>query len=158
MGPISGSLSDRHGSSNITLLGLGCMSAALIGLSFLGSSTPLIVLAAALLFLGAGMGMVTSPNYSFILGSVDKGNLGAVGGMVALFRNLGLVFGTALGIAIIDRAFPGSIASWMNTKEAAFAPYVVSGLRTVFFVSLLFCLLGILLLRLALRAGMPQVK
>ncbi|WP_153944966.1 MFS transporter, partial [Acinetobacter baumannii] len=29
MGPISGSLSDRHGSSNITLLGLGCMSAAL---------------------------------------------------------------------------------------------------------------------------------
>ncbi len=158
MGPISGSLSDKHGSSKITLIGLSCMSGALLLLSFIGAQTPMLLIAASLLALGSGMGMVTSPNYSLILGSVDKSNLGVVGGMVALVRNLGLVLGTALGIALLDFAFPGSISEWMVTKKAAFAPYVVDGLRMVFVVSLAFCLVGVALLRLVPRARIPQLK
>ncbi|GED12124.1 MFS transporter [Aneurinibacillus migulanus] len=156
MGPISGSLSDKHGSSKITMIGLISMSGALILLSFISKQTPVSLLGLSLLVLGAGMGMVTSPNYSLIMGSVDKSSLGAVGGMVALVRNLGLVLGTAMGISFLDYAFPGSISRWMVTKEAAYAPYVVSGLRTVFMMSLIFCLLGILFLGLALRRRLLQ--
>lgn len=158
MGPISGSLSDKHGSSRITMIGLIFMSGSLIFLCSIGNQTPVSLLALGLLGLGAGMGMVTSPNYSLIMGSVDKSNLGAVGGLVALVRNLGLVIGTAMGIALLDYAFPGSISRWMATKEVAYAPYVVSGLRTVFMISFAFCLLGTLFLRLALRRRALQAK
>jgi EmrB/QacA subfamily drug resistance transporter len=158
MGPIGGSLSDRHGSSKITLFGLSCMSTALLFLSFIRVDTPVSLLGINLLILGAGMGMITSPNYSLILGSVDKSSLGVVGGMVALVRNLGLVLGTALGIALLDYSFPGSISGWMSTKQTAFAPYVVTGLRTVFIVSLAFCIVGVVFLRLALRAQAAESK
>ncbi|MFO1443372.1 MFS transporter [Bacillus sp. Bva_UNVM-123] len=82
--PIMGSLGDRFGHRLIHNLG------------FIGSVVfphPLspVGVIIILAFIGLGMGLIASPNNSFIMQHVPIDFVGAIGGIIALTRNLGMV-------------------------------------------------------------------
>nr|WP_273386823.1 MFS transporter [Cohnella zeiphila] len=95
--PLSGSSSDRYGSARVLLLGLGCMVAALAALGFLPSGAGLVFVIASVVLLGTAMGMITSPNNSLVMSFAPRQSLGTMSSMIALCRNLGMMFGAAVG-------------------------------------------------------------
>lgn len=99
--PLFGSLSDKHGSLPLLTAGLLAMSGTLLALGFLSSSYPMFLLITLIVLLGASMGMITSPNTSLVMGRVDPSHLGLISSLLALSRNLGMMFGTAAGGALL---------------------------------------------------------
>ncbi|MFE1021385.1 MULTISPECIES: MFS transporter [Paenibacillus] len=102
--PLFGSLSDKHGSLPLLTAGLLAMSGTLVALGFLSSSYPMFLLITLIVLLGVSMGMITSPNTSLVMGRVDPSHLGLISSLLALSRNLGMMFGTAAGGAFIAGA------------------------------------------------------
>ncbi|MNN58279.1 Major Facilitator Superfamily protein [compost metagenome] len=134
--PIFGSWSDKLGSLPLLAAGLLTMGGVLIALGFLNASYPLFLLIVLIVLLGVSMGMVTSPNNSLVMGRAGKEHLGLISSLLALSRNLGMMFGTAAGGALLV----GGAASGDGGTG-------VNGFRTVFIICLiliLFCLLALL--------------
>lgn len=98
--PLAGALSDRYGSAKLTFVGL-----CFIGLSsmiFLLANTSMLASVLVLASLGIGMGFCVSPNYNLIIGHVPANQVGMIGGLVALSRNVGMVFGSAMGLGLMS--------------------------------------------------------
>lgn len=103
--PVSGRLSDRLGSQELSFagsligaIGLFCM-AGTFGLGiYQGTDHFLIVL--ALCTIGLAIGLFQSPNNNAIMGSVPVTQLGVASALVATVRNLGLVTGIGMATAI----------------------------------------------------------
>jgi EmrB/QacA subfamily drug resistance transporter len=94
--PISGSLSDRFGTSLITVIGLAVLSAGYFMLSTLNVGTSAAGYILRFLPIGIGMGIFQSPNNSAIMGSASRRQLGVVSGMLAATRTVGQTTGAAL--------------------------------------------------------------
>ncbi|MFC4401987.1 MFS transporter [Gracilibacillus xinjiangensis] len=89
-GPISGNLADRFGSKKVVIIGLTFMLLSLAGLSFITPMTNTWKVATLLCLLGLAMGVLTSPNYTLMIGQVSQGLLGTISSAIALLRNLGI--------------------------------------------------------------------
>lgn len=100
--PVAGHLSDRIGSSFLMIIGLCGMGAGLAVLALFLGQLPIVGLIAALALIGMGMGLIASPNNSFIMRYVPLEYAGSIGGMIALTRNTGMVLGAALGLGIMN--------------------------------------------------------
>jgi EmrB/QacA subfamily drug resistance transporter len=90
-------LSARFGSRQVCTAGLLLITAALVVLAQLGSSTPYWLLASGLLVLGAGMGAAMTPATSAITYALPTSQQGVASAMNDLSREVG----GALGIAVI---------------------------------------------------------
>lgn len=97
-GPVTGHLSDAYGSRRFMLLGLGAMGGGLALLALCLDRLPIMGVASVLALIGLGMGLIASPNNSFIMRHTPQEHVGAIGGMIALTRNMGMVLGAALGL------------------------------------------------------------
>ncbi|MEK5034562.1 MFS transporter [Paenibacillus sp. FSL R7-0302] len=100
--PVSGNIADRKGPLGILTAGLLLMSVTLLafGLGSPALRTGAMVLPVVLL--GCAMGMITSPNTSIVMGLAAKSQLGRVSSILALSRNIGMMFGTAAGGLMIS--------------------------------------------------------
>ena len=108
--PVSGRLSDRFGSTALSVLGSFVGALSLILMSGLigeglteNSSQKLIIL--SLGTLGLALGLFQSPNNSAIMGSVPHAKLGVASALMATVRNLGLVIGTGLSTTLFSWRF-----------------------------------------------------
>jgi len=99
--PISGTLSDRFGSRNMGMIGMGVLAAGLIGLSFIGPLTRIWLVVLGLVAAGLGTGIFVSPNTSALMGSAPKARQGIASGVQGEARNLGMVLGIGLAGAIL---------------------------------------------------------
>lgn len=99
--PLSGSLSDKLGTFPLLSTGLLLMTAALIVLGFVSPAYPIFFLILLIVLLGGSMGIITPPNNSLVMGRTSKTDLGLISSMLALSRNLGMMFGTAAGGAML---------------------------------------------------------
>ncbi|WP_018750185.1 MFS transporter [Paenibacillus sanguinis] len=101
-GPLAGYGSDTLGPGSLVSLGLAAMGggSALFFL-YLGD-LPIWGICFVLALIGLGMGLVASPNNSFIMRHTPQEHVGAISGMIALTRNLGMALGAALGLGSID--------------------------------------------------------
>lgn len=118
--PLSGGIADRRGPLGIMAYGLLLMAATLI---VLGLATPALGTGFILLpivVLGCSMGMITSPNTSLVMGLVPKANLGIASSLLALARNIGMMFGTAAGGIVIGSS-SGFVASDMSYRAVFLA-------------------------------------
>lgn len=102
--PLSGDLSDRFGSNAIMRLGLTLMAGALFALSFVTASTSLLYVLGFIVLLGSSMGMITSPNSNLIMGNADESLVSFIGSMIALSRNVGMMFGSVLAGSLMHAA------------------------------------------------------
>ncbi|MEJ8544688.1 MFS transporter [Brevibacillus borstelensis] len=101
-GPIAGALSDRYGSRVFQLLGLCGMGGGSVILTLWLEQLSIVSIVVTLALIGVGMGLVASPNNSFIMKHVPSMYVGTIGGMIALMRNIGMVFGAALGLGFMN--------------------------------------------------------
>ncbi|HEX2937790.1 MAG TPA: MFS transporter [Ruminiclostridium sp.] len=109
--PISGWLSDKLTYRPLTITGMAAATLALLLLATLHKNSPVWEIVLLLSLLGFGIATFQSPNNSSIMGSVNRNQLGIAGGINALFRNLGLVSGTAFSVLIYSFAARSSINS-----------------------------------------------
>ena len=85
--------------------------------------------------MGASLGLFQAPNNSCIMGSVPKNKLGAASGISQLVKNLGMVLGITLSVAIFQHS--------MDSKVTL--PYVTSFLHstgTVYYLAAGLSLIG----------------
>lgn len=99
--PLGGRMTDRVGSRQPALLGLGSVALGSILMSGLGEGSSLPFILIALAFFGSGNGYSVSAINTAIYASVAKEHMGVASGMVATVRNMGQSLGVALGGMIV---------------------------------------------------------
>lgn len=96
LAPMSGRLSDNY--KPWLLAAAGCISAS-IGIAlllFVNVTDSLWLMGAALLFIGVGFGLFSTPNNSAALGAVSKERLGMASALLTMSRLMGQMLGTAI--------------------------------------------------------------
>lgn len=135
--PLAGRLSDKVEPRIVASIGMGLTVVGLISFSFLGSGTPLGLIVAGLVLLGAGFGLFSSPNMNAIMGCVERRNYGIAAGMVATMRMVGQMF--SMGIAMLLLAVFVGRVQITPAQHAGLLP----AMRVAFVVFAALCLGGV---------------
>jgi MFS family permease len=135
--PFAGRLSDRIESRIVASAGMGLTAIGLVMLAFLTAETSLVYIVAALLLLGLGFGLFSSPNMNAIMGSVDKRLYGVASALLATMRTLGQML--SLGLTLL--AFSVIIGPVAIT--APYYPAFLASAKLIFAISAALCVLGI---------------
>ncbi len=135
--PLAGRLSDRVEPRIPATIGMGMTAAGLACFVFLTARTPLILIVANLIFIGAGFGFFSSPNMSAIMGSVGKKHYGIASGAVATMRLLGQLVSMALATVVLA-LYIGSHPIAPDTFDL-----LLLSMRTCFTISAMLCALGV---------------
>ena len=106
--PIAGRLSDRLGSRGLSALGMVVTAAGTGQLGLISASAPTWQVVVALATLGLGLAIFSTPNFSAIMGSVNRSELGVASGLFATARFCGM----GVSIAIL-----GAIAASKLGRE-----------------------------------------
>jgi EmrB/QacA subfamily drug resistance transporter len=124
--PISGGISDKFGSIPIISFGLIFMTASLATLSLLSANTAVVYILLFVVIFGCSMGMITSPNNNIVMSKAPPKNLGLVGSMIALNRNLGMMLGAVVGGIVMSTTPKG------NQAENVSIPFFVESFKMLF--------------------------
>jgi EmrB/QacA subfamily drug resistance transporter len=158
LGPISGSLSDKFGSYLVVLVGLLLMVGALVCLSLLQENSSLWVVGIFLALLGISMGVLTSPNYSLLIGDISLRYLGIVTSTMALLRNLGMAMGTAIGVTFMNGFMDGSMTEWIMTGKKEEIKHVMLGFKSFFWFMTVITILIIVYTKIQRRKVQKEEK
>ncbi|NEU03915.1 MFS transporter [Clostridium senegalense] len=143
--PLSGYLSDKIGSKILTLIGLIITTLGLIGMSTLNENSTFIIIISILAVVALGSGLFQSPNNNLVMSSVEKSKLGIAGGINALIRNLGFVFGVSIATSILYNRMSYKIGyrvlSYVEGREDVF----IYGMRWVYIIAAIGCFTGFLI-------------
>lgn len=101
--PMAGRLSDKKDPQFLAAVGMAINTVGLFILSFLTENTGLELIISALIILGLGFGLFSSPNTNAIMGSVEKKYYGIASGTVSSMRLIGQTF--SVGVVTIVFAF-----------------------------------------------------
>jgi EmrB/QacA subfamily drug resistance transporter len=135
--PFAGRLSDRIDPGIIASVGMGLTALGLFLLVFLGQDTPLWFIIIALLVLGFGFGLFSSPNTNAIMSAVEKRYYGVASGMVSTMRTLGQLL--SMGIAMMIFA----IIIGRVEITPVYYPRFVDSLHYAFILFTILCVIGI---------------
>lgn len=143
--PVSGWLSDKITYKPLTVIGLLLNTVMLFKLSTLSASSSKAEIIILMALLGVGSAIFQSPNNSSIMGSVPRNQLGIAGGINALFRNLGMVSGTAFSVLIFTFATKIDINNLSDSNSSSGAGTFLTdtfmkGFRIVFVFAAISCL------------------
>src|SRR5690348_2591528 len=141
VGPISGYLSDRHGSRALATAGLLITAVALFGLSTVTSATPFWLLAVYMILMGGGSGLFNSPNTNTIMSSVAQNQRGIAAGVRTMLANTGQMLSIAIAFPLVLSRIPPEVmmkiflyGGGMGQDPAALAAFL-HGLRLAFLFS-----------------------
>jgi len=98
--PISGVLSDKHGSRELSTIGLLIVAAGLFGFTFINTNTTLFEIILWEMIMGFGSGMFNSPNNNAIMSSIPPNKRGIASGTRVMMNNAGSVVSIALAFAV----------------------------------------------------------
>ena len=135
--PFSGKLSDRIDPGVIASVGMGLSALGLFLLTFIGDATQLWYILGALVLIGAGFGLFTSPNTNAIMSAVAKKYYGVASGIVGTMRLLGQM----LSMGIATMIFAVVIGHVEITGE--YYPAVTRSVQYAFVLFTVLCIIGI---------------
>ncbi|MFQ5498340.1 MAG: MFS transporter [Candidatus Zixiibacteriota bacterium] len=98
--PLAGKASDRFGFRYLTSIGMALLAAGLFYLEQLDAGSGVDHVAYALMVVGVGIGLISTPNASALMGSVSEQERAVTSGILATTRNLGISIGIALATAL----------------------------------------------------------
>lgn len=140
--PISGYMSDRIGSEKLTFIGLTGTSLGLLLMAFLNQSSHMWEVIIFIAIMAMGNGMFQSPNNSLVMSTVDKKSLGIAGGINALVRNLGMVFGISFSTTLLYSRMSSKIGyhvtGYISGKDDVF----IYGMQFVYIAAAIICAIG----------------
>ena len=135
--PLAGRMSDRIEPRLISSVGMGITFIVLLYFSFLRQETSIWAVSGALLILGFGFALFSSPNMNAIMGSVEPRYLGIASGSAGTMRVLGQVL--SMGIAtLILSIFVGGRAIVPELY-----PHLLQSICWTFAVFSVLCLFGL---------------
>ena len=120
------SLGDRAGARTLSTAGMLCVSAGLVGLSWLGPDAADASIIGPLVLLGMGGGLFHPPNNSATLNTVPAQHLSVANGFLSTARNFGQAIGTALAAALLahglcaagaDAALAGEVGARLGGSQ-----------------------------------------
>lgn len=138
--PVSGWLSDKYGSRELSSIGLLISAVGLVGFMFITQSSSISGLIVWMLIMGFGSGMFFSPNTSAIMGAVPVEKRGIAAGTRTMMNNAGLVISMAITMAIISSSISADalerlfIGTQVGSRGIAVANFI-AGLRLAFTIS-----------------------
>lgn len=92
----SGKLSDTKDPRILASIGMGISAFGLLILTFISKETPYTYIVFALLVLGFGFGLFSSPNTNSVMSSVEKRFLGLASATISTMRTTGMMFSMAV--------------------------------------------------------------
>ncbi len=139
--PISGILSDKYGSRELSTIGLLVMAAGLFGFTFIRAQTSFFEIILWQMIMGFGSGMFNSPNNNAIMGSVPANKRGVASGTRVMMNNAGSVVSIALAFAITSsgmtpKAMQALFAGIQIGSKGIFIDTFIQDLRIAFYISL----------------------
>ncbi|VYU62651.1 putative transport protein HsrA [Eubacterium limosum] len=145
MGPISGTMSDHIGSELPTMIGLIFTTIGLALMTMLGIDTTIAVIILFLAVIAVGSALFQSPNNSLVMGSVSRDELGLVGSLAGLVRNMGMSVGITAGTSLLYSRM-SDMAGYRVTNYIPGQPDVfLYGLRSVYIMLAVVVFVGALL-------------
>jgi Na+/melibiose symporter-like transporter len=137
LSPFAGRLSDRIESRSLASVGMGVVAAGLLWLSFLDRDSHLALAIAALVVLGFGFALFSSPNTNAIMSSVERRYYGVASATMGTMRLTGQMM--SIGAAILI------FTLFIGTAEvtAAVSDRLRPAIRTAFIIFAATCFLGI---------------
>jgi MFS family permease len=124
--PLAGRLSDRFEPRIIATVGCVIMALSFGVLQFIGTHTPIYLIGGALITLGIGFGLFTTPNNNAALSSMRKSRLGIGSALLNFTRVMGNMTGTAMVLLLVS----------LFIGQARIEPAQYPGLLTVIHVAL----------------------
>jgi MFS family permease len=106
VGPVSGYLSDKHGSRKLATAGLLVSAIGLLGLATVVSATSYWWLALYMILMGGGSGLFASPNTNAIMSSVPPEKRGMASGINVMLMNTGSMLSIAIGFPLVLSRIP----------------------------------------------------
>lgn len=133
--PLTGRLSDRVQPRYLASAGMAICASGLLFFSFLQEETPLWVVSVALLWVGIGFALFSSPNMSTIMGSVSKEYYGVASGTASTMRVVGQMSSMTLVTLLFASLFMGqavevvSNALYLKVMQLGF--WIFAALSTI---------------------------
>jgi EmrB/QacA subfamily drug resistance transporter len=162
MAPISGRLSDRHGSRGLSSLGLLICAGGFIGFAvFTRVDMTLIEVIVWGAIVGVGSGMFNSPNINTIMGMVTPERRGIAASTQNMMAQAGSVISVAMAFAILSSgltplAMEQLFIGVQINGEGVLVNVFISDLRLAFLVS---CVISIVAALISyMRGKMPALK
>ncbi len=119
MGPLSGIISDKYGARWISTLGMVLVGISFLILAILPYNFDYLPFALALLIMGLGNGMFSSPNAAAIMNSVPPEERGVSSGMMSTLMNSGFVLSMGMFFTIIVVGLTGAFPSMFSAALSA---------------------------------------
>lgn len=138
--PISGMLSDKHGSRELSSIGLLVMAGGLFGFTFINVNTSLLEIILWQMVIGFGSGMFNSPNNNAIMSSVPPNKRGTASGTRVMMNNAGSVVSIAIAFAVTSsgmtpQAMQALFAGIQVGSEGIFVDTFIHDLSIAFYIS-----------------------
>ena len=140
--PIAGSISDKIGPELLTFVGLILISISQVGYMLMNLQTPIWLFMFFVGLVGLGNGIFQAPNNTIVMSSVGVQDLGVAGGINALARNLGMVFGISLSTTVLYAAMSRNYGQKVTGYIPGHADVFIAGMYDAFMVALVICLIA----------------
>ncbi|MER0281562.1 MFS transporter [Clostridioides difficile] len=144
--PIFGNISDKIKSEKIILIGLIVMSFGFFLMSRLKESSILILFVISVSIISIGQSVFQPANNALIMSNCPKSKLGVVGSINSLVRNLGQVIGITISTTLLYNFMSIKAGYRVNDYIIDNDKIFVFGMRNVYIIITLLCLIGAVLI------------
>ncbi len=136
LAPLSGRVSDKIGYRWLTAGGMATLAAGLYMVSGLNEASTTLQIILALIVVGVGIGIFSTPNTSALMGSVTESQRAVTSGIISTNRNIGMAMGIAISTALF--AFYENRFADLTDKDTVF----VASFERVVTIFIVLALLG----------------
>lgn len=136
LSPLAGLMSDKIEIQKVASIGMGITTLGLSFFIFITEATSIYYIIVALIILGLGFALFSSPNTNAIMSSVDKKYYGITSGILSVSRTIGQTFSMGLASMII--------AIYMGNEPMGHnIPQLLASVKVVFIIMTILCFVGI---------------
>jgi EmrB/QacA subfamily drug resistance transporter len=145
--PLSGRLSDKHGTRILTTLGMIIMASGFILLSIILGFLPIFYIIITQFVIGIGIGLFSSPNNSAIMNAVEPKDHGIAAGILSTMRVVGQSTSVALLSVVLTIFIPITLLNPILSNPTVITDPIAKmeftmGMQVTLIVSSIICLIG----------------
>jgi EmrB/QacA subfamily drug resistance transporter len=133
--PLGGRLADRIEAATVAVIGLALIVGGIAAYSRLAVDSEIILVAAVLALLGAGIGLFTPANQKVAFAAVAQEDYGVLGAMLSSFGTAAGTIGTTITVALMEidggRELWAKAAVFAEAQQFAFMWLALAGLAGV---------------------------
>ncbi len=120
---VSGALCAKWPARIITTAGFVFLLISTLMFAFIGDAPSISYIILAQLIMGAGSGTFQVPNNNTVISAAPKGKLGVVASVNALSRNVGMIMGIALSVAVFALLQEHFLSLGLSARDAFIGGY-----------------------------------